>query len=116
MKEIDICDKISLDKKVVNINWSSDKVAVKCEDLSEFSADHVIVTTPLGVLKKLHKSMFTPPLPDAKIKAIGAIGYGAIGKFFIEFKENVLPDGIRHITFLWTESDLRDIRGSDKEW
>lgn len=37
-------------------------------------ADHVIFTACLGVLKDLAGEMFTPPLPDKKIKAIRVSG------------------------------------------
>lgn len=33
-------------------------------------ADHVISTPSVGVLKALAREMFTPPLPDKKMKAI----------------------------------------------
>lgn len=33
-------------------------------------ADHVISTPSVGVLKGLAREMFTPPLPDKKMKAI----------------------------------------------
>lgn len=109
-------EKIQLNKKVVSIDWTSEKISIKCEDGSEFSADHVIVTIPIGVLKARHQSLFTPKLPDKKVEAIEAFGVGTLGKVFLEFKERFLPKGVRHYVFLWSEDDLKEIRGTDKEW
>jgi spermine oxidase len=56
-------------------------------DGSVFSADHVIVTVSLGVLKAgIYESsgMFDPPLPNVKIEAISRLGYGIANKLFLE--------------------------------
>lgn len=46
------------------------KVKVKTTKGDEYTADCVIITTSVGVLKIKHKSMFKPVLPDDKQKAI----------------------------------------------
>ncbi|EGT35274.1 hypothetical protein CAEBREN_29334 [Caenorhabditis brenneri] len=48
--------------------------------------DYVIVTSSLGVLKKYHHKMFTPPLPRQKIEAIEKIGFGGSCKVFFEWE------------------------------
>ena len=100
----------------MNVNWESEKILVKCHDESEYLADHVITTIPLGVLKKHHQLLFTPLLPISKIKSIESIGFGTLGKVFLEFDERVFPSGVRQYIFLWSESDINEVRGSDKKW
>jgi polyamine oxidase len=48
------------------------------------SASHVIVTVPLGVLKR-GSIAFEPPLPGAKIAAIEAIGFGVYEKVVLAY-------------------------------
>lgn len=53
--QIPIDDKIHLNKTVIRIEWSSDEKTankVVCEDGSEYSGDHIIITVSLGVLKE----------------------------------------------------------------
>lgn len=105
-----------MNKKVVNVNWESEKVQIKCGDESEFSADHVIVTLPLGVLKAHHQTLFTPHLPEAKIKSIQDIGFGTLGKIYLEFDERFFEGEIRFYNFLWSDADLESVKGTDREW
>ena len=71
-------DIIKYEHEVVSIKWnqngSRNRVEVSCLTASnqqrQFSADHVVVTLPLGVLKNQHKNLFFPSLNEAKITAI----------------------------------------------
>lgn len=111
--------KIQFNKEVTNINWNSDKVALTCADGSTHIADHVIFTASLGVLKDRHQTLFTPSLPDYKIKAIENIGFGTLGKIFLEFSEPFWPTDVSDwvgYVFLWTAADLSVIEATDKEW
>ncbi|XP_031630832.1 spermine oxidase-like [Contarinia nasturtii] len=60
-------------------------VSVKCTDGTVYTANHVIVTFSLGVLKKLHKNLFKPTLPSPIHSAIESIGFETINKIFLEF-------------------------------
>jgi hypothetical protein len=51
---------------------------------SEKSFDEVIVTTPLGWLKK-RKEAFEPKLPERVCQAIDSLGYGNLDKVYITF-------------------------------
>jgi monoamine oxidase len=51
-----------------------------------WSASHVIVTVPIGVLKA-GAIVFKPPLPRNKQRAINALGSGAYKKIYMEFRE-----------------------------
>ncbi|CRK95579.1 CLUMA_CG009040, isoform A [Clunio marinus] len=119
-KYIDIYDKVLFNKKVKNIDWSSNQATIKCEDGSEFLVDHVIVTISLGCLKKHHQTMFTPSLPKTKIHAIEDIQYGVAGKVFLEFEENFIkkhfPSRINQFAMLWSEAERNELRGTDKKW
>lgn len=52
----------------------------------QVSADRVIVTVPLGVLKA-GTIAFDPPLPDAKRNAIERLGFGLLNKVVLAFEE-----------------------------
>ncbi|XP_061413367.1 spermine oxidase-like isoform X1 [Lethenteron reissneri] len=78
-------------------------VRVVCEDGSEFHADHVIVTVSLGYLKTNGASMFHPPLPPRKLRAIERLGFGAVSKIFLEFERPFWPHGWDSMQFVWNE-------------
>lgn len=60
-------------------------ISVKCSDGSRFTANHILLTISLGILKKVHKSMFSPSLPRSIQTAIESIGFETINKIFFEF-------------------------------
>lgn len=109
-------EKIFFNKKVVNIDWSSAKAIIKCEDGSEYSADHAITTIPHGVIRARYESLFNPSLPDEKVEAIHGVAFGTFGKVFLEFEENFFPEGVHSFVVLWNEYDLKEVRGTDREW
>ncbi|CAN8067116.1 unnamed protein product [Agarophyton chilense] len=53
--------------------------------------DSVIVSVPLGVLKK-DTICFTPPLPKEKLKAIARLGMGGLMKVALEFEHQFWKD------------------------
>ena len=81
---------IKLETEVVGIRSSeksegemASKASVQTADeVQEF--DEVVVTTPLGWLKRNQK-VFQPTLPDRLSKAIGSIGYGTLDKVYVKF-------------------------------
>lgn len=91
---------IQLGRRVERIEWRSHDgdglenntngnrpVALHFSDGSMMSADHVIVTVSLGVLKKglsNESRMFDPPLPVCKAGAISRLGYGVVDKVFLQ--------------------------------
>ena len=102
-----------------NTNASSDMVEIVCADGSSYTADHVIFTASLGVLKAQHRTLFTPNLPEKKIKAIENIGFGAIGKIYLEFDEAfwlTSNSNFSRLLFLWNDKDQKALKGTDKEW
>ncbi|KAL8093936.1 putative polyamine oxidase 5 [Apium graveolens] len=86
---------IQLGRKVEKIEWQQPSsclgttrpVKLHFSDGTTFSADHVIVTVSLGVLKdriRDESSMFSPPLPSFKNQAISKLGYGVVNKLFLQ--------------------------------
>ena len=79
---------------VTNIDYSTSayvSIAVNVEDEQErvvekveFHCRHVVLTLPLGVLKRrvVH---FNPPLPATKQHAIDTFGYGLMNKIILQF-------------------------------
>ncbi|XP_061381830.1 uncharacterized protein LOC133319873 isoform X2 [Danaus plexippus] len=98
---------IKLNKEVKLIKWprdSSGDVEVTCADGSVFTADNVIVTVSLGVLKERHQALFSPALPDDKVTAIEKIPIGVVGKIILSFSERWWPEKAAYI-FHWLKPD-----------
>lgn len=111
-------EKIRFNKEVTNIDWTTNGVDVLCTDGSKYRADHVIVTVSLGCLKKTHLTLFTPSLPAKKINAIDNVGFGGVGKIFLEFAKPFWPSEKYWgaYNFLWKESDKNQLVGTEREW
>ncbi|MEU8001226.1 FAD-dependent oxidoreductase [Catellatospora sp. NPDC049111] len=58
--------------------------------LGDFTADKVLVTLPLGVLKA-GAVVFDPPLPEPKQSAIARLGFGTLNKIALHFAEPFWP-------------------------
>lgn len=74
-----------------------------------YTADHVVVTVSLGVLKKNFSTLFTPELPSEKRTAIERIPMGAVGKIFLEFDEKFWEDEWVGVSLLWKPEDLSQL-------
>ncbi|GFR69599.1 lysine-specific histone demethylase 1B [Elysia marginata] len=85
---------IKLDCQVQEINYEDKTVTVK-SSLGDFTADKVIVTVPLAILKKGIPE-FHPPLPEFKVKAIESLGAGKVEKVTLEFDEDFWSEKIKH--------------------
>ena len=77
---------IRLDDPVEAIDYSSDTVDVTTRSGEAFEADRVVVTVPLGVLKRGLIS-FEPPLPDRTRGAIAALGMGVLNRTSLLFDD-----------------------------
>lgn len=78
---------IKFKKRAEGISYRSDPldhVKINLSDGSVLEVDEVVVTSPLGWLKK-NLSAFEPPLPIRLTKAIESIGYGCLEKVYITF-------------------------------
>lgn len=79
-----IQDSIQLNTVVKKIEYRQDKILVEDGKGNAYSADKVILTVPISVLKEGDIS-FLPPLPAHKIEAFEKIGMGAGMKIFLKF-------------------------------
>ena len=67
-------------------------------DKKHYEADKVIVTVPLGILKK-ETIKFHPSLPDHKKQAIDNLGMGVLDKIVLKFPRAFWPQDKRVITY-----------------
>ena len=74
----------------------------------QVSADRVIVTVPLGVLKA-GTIAFNPPLPDAKRRAIERLGFGLLNKVVLAFEEPFWPESPDMFGLLGAEQPVGDV-------
>jgi hypothetical protein len=61
------------------------QVTLVSRDGAAMSFDEVVVTTPLGWLKRNHAAVFSPPLPSSLCAAIANISLSQLEKVFITF-------------------------------
>ncbi|MEM8862358.1 MAG: NAD(P)/FAD-dependent oxidoreductase, partial [Chloroflexota bacterium] len=99
---------IQLNQTVTKISYSSAGVTVETEGGS-FTADRVIVTLPLGILKK-EAVAFDPPLPAEKQTVIQQMGVGVLNKVYLRF-----PEAFWQKRPEWF-SRLAENRGEWSEW
>lgn len=76
---------IRLGEKVQSVDHSGSSVVVT-SDKGQHTADRVIVTVPLGVLKAGH-IRFTPGLPGTHAEAIGQLKMGVLDKLYLRFDD-----------------------------
>jgi monoamine oxidase len=76
--------KAKLSKVVASVNYTNSSIDVITTNGEVFTADKVIVTVPLSMLKQ-GSIVFNPALPSAKISAIENIGMGQGLKIFLKF-------------------------------
>uniref|UniRef100_A0A3B3BLQ3 Peroxisomal N(1)-acetyl-spermine/spermidine oxidase n=1 Tax=Oryzias melastigma TaxID=30732 RepID=A0A3B3BLQ3_ORYME len=92
-------------------------VCVECEDEEWITADHVIVTASLGVLKQNHEAMFSPSLPEDKVLAIERLGISTTNKIFLEFEEPFWSPECNSIQFVWEdEAQLEQLAYPEELW
>lgn len=105
--QLPIDDKIILNKQVSNIFWANkSSVIIKTLDNAIYSANHVIFTPSVGVLKEEKEKLFTPSLPKNKLDAIEAIGIAGVMKIILHFEQEWWRDNDIVFAFLWSDEDL----------
>jgi hypothetical protein len=95
---------IRLNTKVIGVKTTErhspdSKVYLTTESGEVFSFDEVIMTTPLGWLKR-NKALFDPPLPPRMLEGIDAISVGHLEKVTLPspFRYHPLTNsGLHHI-------------------
>ncbi|KAI5698135.1 hypothetical protein M8J75_002158 [Diaphorina citri] len=104
---LDVSNKILLNKEVTKINWEDNNgVLVTCADGTQYSADKVLITVSLGVLKS-QPDLFAPPLPPRKKTAIEGLFFGTVDKIFVKFSKKWWP-GVFGFNFFWSKEDEKN--------
>lgn len=93
---------VKLNERVSSIDYSGVKVKVNHSSGSS-EADYVLVTVPLGVLKK-NVIQFTPGLPTAKSNAIQSVGMNCVNKFLLTW-DTAFWDDEQYIVYTPEERD-----------
>jgi len=92
---------VELEKNVTQVNVSGSVVTVSTSDKS-WTADAVVVTVPLGVLKAQPSPLsFEPPLSQAKLAAVRGLGFGRFSKFFLYFNEVWWKSSVHYFGKAW---------------
>lgn len=93
-------------------------IEVQCENGRTITAEHVICTLPLGVLKRTAQDLFEPSLPAYKLEAINRLMFGTVDKIFLEYERPFLNPGISEVMLLWDDGQLSEVEKEDisKTW
>lgn len=116
-----VTGRVELNKLVNRIHWNPQegRPRVECTDNSQYTADHIVVTIPLGVLKLNHATLFNPQLPASKVSAIEHIEFGTLEKVILEFAQPFWPVNDNNwvqYSILWSRNDIDLLRGTNREW
>lgn len=84
--------------RVTAIDYSSSEVKVTTDN-GDYTADYVLVTVPLGVLKK-GVIEFTPQLPEEKRTAINAFEMGLLNKVYLHFPSQFWDEEMHNMGYL----------------
>lgn len=120
LETVDEVDSDDSDKTVTDVPINSpsygnqrhrDKVKIVCDNGTEYYANHVICTVPLGVLKENHQTLFEPELPQYKLESIDHLLFGTVDKIFLEYDRPFLNKDISEVMLIW--DDTNDGFGED---
>lgn len=100
---------IQLNQRVTAIDYSTDRIKITTNSKEVF-ADKVLITVPLGVLKK-GVIDFAPQLPDAKLHAIKSLGMGVLNKVYLKFPHVFWDSNVHLINYV-----NNDVKGYWAEW
>ena len=90
---------IRLNTAVASISYGGKTITVTSTTGETFSADRLILTIPLGVLKT-NAIQFDPPLPEEKTAVINRIGYGNYEKLAMRFDQFYWPQEVQRFNYL----------------
>lgn len=109
---LDIIPLVQFNKEVRKIvyNQPDGSIKIHCVDGSSFTADHLICTVSLGVLKERHVELFQPLLPLWKFNAIDGMTIGTADKIFLEFDRPFWPDNWPGFSCLWKIEQIKEVR------
>lgn len=79
----------------------SNHIEVICDNGKKFTANHIICTIPLGVLKEKVDTLFEPKLPQFKLESIERLLFSAVDKIYLEYERPFLNPDITEVMLLW---------------
>lgn len=85
-----VLDRIQYNTQITGIDYSADKIQLTDSSGNLFSADKLIITVPISILK-LNEISFNPPLPAEKTEAFAKFGMGPGMKVFMKFSTKFFP-------------------------
>ena len=97
----------SLSTAVLGVSYSASKVSLQLGTGESLSVDRVIVTVPLGVLKK-GSIRFTPLLPFPHRTAIDALGMGSVETVWLRFDKPFWSSDAAMWSIVGTDDDITD--------
>ncbi|KHJ75845.1 hypothetical protein OESDEN_24538 [Oesophagostomum dentatum] len=101
-------EKIKLNSTVKKVEYGGNGAILHFENGEEHQYEHVIVTCPLGFLKRNSKSFFNPPLSRDKTQAIQSLGFGNMMKVFFEYSKPWWTPDVDAIAPLQSSSPLAE--------
>lgn len=96
VEALGVGNEIRTRSQVTRVAVRGDRVVVDTADGARFDAATAIITLPLGVLQS-GDIEFDPPLPAAKLEALGALGMGPVAKLIYRFAEPLTPPEIKAV-------------------
>ncbi|MET4704694.1 FAD-dependent oxidoreductase [Frigoribacterium sp. UYMn621] len=99
--------RVSLSTAVLGVSYSDSSVSLKLGTGESLTVDRVIVTVPLGVLKK-NAVAFDPLLPFPHRSAIAALGMGAVETVWLRFDKPFWSTDAAVWSLVGTDSDITD--------
>lgn len=112
VKSISKNTEIKLNIDVKTITYNNDYVEIIDSNDNFYTGSRVVVTVPLGILKKNHIE-FRPPLSSDYIHSIQEIGFGSFNKVFFELEQPLpfrLKSSVENISdFYWNDTDCFNI-------
>ncbi|KAK8218236.1 flavin-containing amine oxidoreductase-domain containing protein [Phyllosticta capitalensis] len=97
---------VRFNKAVTSVRQQGDLYIVECNTGETFEADEVVVTTPLGVLKR-GGIAFHPPLPAWKTGPIERLGFGLLNKIILVY-DTPFWESDRDMFGLLNEAELQE--------
>ncbi|KAK5853959.1 hypothetical protein PBY51_015068 [Eleginops maclovinus] len=102
-------DLVTYNRPVRCVHWNNtekkeNSVMIECDD-EKIDADHVIVTVPLGYLKKHHSTLFSPHLPQHKLHSVERLGFGTTNVIYVEFDSPWWDAECENIYLVWEDED-----------
>lgn len=83
---VNVYPNVQFNAPVKSINYSTDPITITLEDGTQVTANKVIVTVPVTILK--NGITFSPALPAAKTAALNKIGMDPSMRVILDFKKN----------------------------